>query len=279
MDIVTTKFIPPIKRVDRGKNHWYVDGNGVRIPGVTTILGNGIPKPALINWAANSTAEYAIDNWDELTALPVASRLKTLQGARYEATDKAKKRGTEVHGYGERLVKGEKVKAVPDELRGHCEAYVRFLDRFEVDPVAVEITVVSYEYGYAGTLDLIADLTDDEGNRQRWLLDLKTNEKGIYGETALQLAGYRYAEFYIGEDGKEHPMIPVDRTGAVHITSDDAQLIPTESGRSSLRWLWYAGQVAEFVSAGRDLVYPALEPHNPDAPVARVVYDEAVGDA
>ncbi|WP_078290692.1 hypothetical protein [Mycobacterium sp. D16R24] len=270
---MSTKFIPPIKRVDRGKNHWYVDGNSVRIPGVTTILGNGIPKPALINWAANSTAEYAIDNWDELGELAVAARLKTLQGARYEATDKAKKRGTEVHGYGERLVKGEKVKNVPDELRGHCEAYVRFLDRFEVEPVAVEITVVSYKYGYAGTLDLIADLTDDEGNRQRWLLDLKTNEKGIYGETALQLAGYRYAEYYIDPTGKEVPMIPVDRTGAVHITSDDAQLIPTQSDEMSLRWLWYAAQVGEFVSAGRDLIYPAMQPHNPDAPIARVVYD------
>ncbi len=110
-------------------------------------------------------------------------------------------------------------------------------------------------------------------NRQRWLLDLKTNEKGIYGETALQLAGYRFAQFYIGPDGKELPMIPVDRTGAIQITSDDAQLFPTQSDRTSLRWLWYAGQVAEFVSAGRDLVYPAMEPHNPDAPIARVVYD------
>jgi hypothetical protein len=271
---VTTKFIPPIKRVDRGKNHWYVDGNNTRIPGVTTILGNGVPKPALTNWAANVTAEYAIDNWEELTELAVAARLKTLQGARYESTDRAKKRGTEVHKIGERLVKGEKVKNVPDELRGHCEAYVRFLDRFDVDPVEVELTIVSYKYGYAGTLDLIAWLnTGPNGERELWLLDLKTNEKGIYGETALQLAGYRYAEFYIDADGNEVPMIPVQRTGAVHITSDDAQLIPTQSDEMALRWLWYAGQVGEFVSASRDLIYPALEPHDPDAPIARVVYD------
>lgn len=267
-------FQPPVKRVERGKNHHYVDAHGHRIPGVTTILGNGVPKPALINWAANTTAEAAVDNWDQFGDLPVAARLKALQGARYEKPDKAKKRGTEVHAYGERLVKGESVKGIPDELRGHCEAYVRFLDRFAVEPVLVEVTVVSYKYGYAGTLDLIADLaTGADGAVERWLCDLKTNEKGIYGETALQLAAYRYAQKYLGDDGKEHDMLPVQRTGAIHITSDDAQLIPTTSSEAQLRAFWYAGQVATFVDSSRDLIGAAIQPHNPDAPTARVVYD------
>jgi hypothetical protein len=270
-----TTFTPPVTRKQRGKNHSYVDANGHLIPGVTTILGNGVPKPALINWAASATAEYAVDHWDELGDAPVAARLKTLNGARYETTDKAKKRGTEVHAYGERLVKGESVKGIPDELRGHTEAYVRFLDQFHVDPVLIEATVVSYKYGYAGTLDLIADLaTGDDGAVERWLLDLKTNEKGIYGETALQLAAYRYAEKYLGDDGKEHDMIPVQRTGAIHITSDAAQLIPTTSGEGQLRAFWYAGQVAQFVDSSRDLIGAAIHPHDSDAPVARVVYDQ-----
>jgi hypothetical protein len=270
-----TTFTPPVTRKQRGKNHSYVDANGHRIPGVTTILGNGVPKPALINWAANATAEYAVDHWDRLADLPVAARIKTLQGARYEVTDKAKKRGTEVHGYGERLVKGESIKGVPDELRGHCEGYVRFLDQFQVDPLHVELTVVSYKYGYAGTLDLIADLaTGTGGAMERWLLDLKTNEKGIFGETALQLAAYRYAEKYIGTDGKEHDMPAVQRTGAILISSDGSQLIPTISTIDQLKAFWYAGQVAQFVDSSRDLIGAPIEPFDPDAPVARVVYDE-----
>lgn len=269
-----TKFAPPIRRVDTAKAHYYKDANGHRIPGVTTIIGNGVPKPALINWAANATAEFAVDHWDELGDLPASARLKKLQGARYETTDKAKKRGTEVHGYGERLVKGESIKGIPDELRGHCEGYVRFLDQFQVEPVLVEVTVVSYKYGYAGTLDLIADLnTGEQGVLERWLLDLKTNEKGIFGETALQLAGYRYAEKYVGDDGQEHDMIPVERTGAILIGSSGSQLIPTISGENQLRSLWYAGQTADFVSASRDLIGAAIQPHDPDAPVARVVFD------
>lgn len=268
-----TKFVPPVQRKNRGRTHWYVDGNGNRMPGVTTLLGNGIPKPALINWAANATAEAAVNQWDQLSELRVADRLTTLQRARYEKPDKAKKRGTEVHNLAERLVKGEAVQAIPDEIRGHVEAYVRFLDRYDVEPVLVEVTIVSYKYGYAGTLDLVAWLNTTDG-RQLWLLDIKTNEKGIYGETALQLAGYRYAEFYVGSDGKEHPMPAVERTGAIHVTSDDALLIPTISGEAQLRTLWYAGRVAEFVDNSRDLIGDSIEPFDPAPSTARLVFEE-----
>lgn len=271
---MSAKFVPPIRRVETAKGHYYKDGNGQRIPGVTTMLGDGVPKPALINWAANATAEYAVDHWDRLTELQPSARLKELQGARYAVSDKAKKRGTEVHRYGELLVKGEKVTGVPDELRGHVEAYVRFLDKFEVDPILVEATIVSYRYGYAGTLDLVADLTDDKGQRRRLLLDAKTNEKGIFGETPLQLAAYRYAEFYIDGDGQEQPMIEVEGCGAILISSTDAQLIPCTSGPDQMKSFRIAAAMRDIVSSGRDLVGAAVEPHNPNPSTARVVFEE-----
>lgn len=270
-----TKYIPPIRRIETAKGHYYKDGNGQRIPGVTTIIGGGVPKPALINWAANATAEYAVDKWDELTELAPSARLKTLQGARYETTDKAKKRGTEIHKYGERLVAGQEVGNIPDELRGHCEAYVDFLNAFDVEPVLIEATVVSYKYGFAGTLDLVAWVTNPEtGERELWLLDLKSNEKGIFAETALQLAAYRLAEFYVDADGNEQPMMPVDRTGAVLVNAAGARLIPTISTEQQLRMFWYAGQVRDFVDNGRDLIGAAIEPPNPNPSTARVVWEE-----
>jgi hypothetical protein len=268
-----TKFVPPLQRIDTAKSHYYKDGNGQRIPGVTTVLGDGIPKPALINWAANATAEYAVDNWDALTELQPSARLKELQGARYAVTDKAKKKGTVVHGYAERLVKGEKVDGVPDELRGHVEAYVRFLDEFEVEPIIVEASIVNYRYGYAGTLDLIAELTDpDSGERRRLLLDAKTNEKGIFGETPLQLAAYRFAEFYLDGDGKEKPMIPVDGCGAILISSETAQLIPCQSGPEQMKSFRIAAAMRDIVNNGRDLVGAPVEP--PAQSTARIVYEE-----
>jgi hypothetical protein len=270
-----SKFVPPLRRIDTAKSHYYKDGNGNRIPGVTTILGGGVPQPALINWAANATAEWAIDNFDALTEMTPAQRLKALQGARYETSDRAKKRGTEVHGYAERLVKGEKVEAVPDELRGHVEAYVRFLDKFEVDPIVVEAAIVNYRYGYAGTLDLIAEITDNDGQRRKLLLDAKTNEKGIFGETPLQLAAYRYAEFYLDPDGKEQPMIEVDGCGAILISSEDAQLIPCTAGPEQMKSFRIAQAMRDIVDNGRDLVGAPVEPHDPNPSIARVVYEES----
>ena len=260
---MTEKFVPPFKRRNYGRSHGYVDGNGQKMPGVTSILSDGMPKQALINWAANATAEYAIDNWDELGDQSVAQRLKTLQGARYSVTDKAKRRGTEVHGYAERLVKGEKVTGIPQELRGHVEAYVRFLDEFEVEPVIVEASIASYKYGYAGTLDLVADLTLPKvKERVRGLWDVKTNEKGIYGETALQLAAYRYADVYLDEDGQEQPMadLGITRCGAIHVTSESARLIPTFSDEQTLRFFRYAQQIAQWSASSRDLVGAEVDP-------------------
>jgi hypothetical protein len=269
-----TQFARPMKRHETAKGHYYKDAAGHRIPGVTTILGDGVPKPALINWAANATAEYAVDNWDQLTELGPSERLKTLQGARYKTTDKAKKRGTEVHGYGEKLVKGEKVTGIPSELRGHVESYAGFLDKFDVTPILIEAPVVNYRYGYAGTLDLVAEITDATGERKTLLLDLKTNEKGIFGETALQLAGYRYAEFYLDPVGKELPMMEVDGCGAILINSDGAQLIPTYSGPEQFKSFRIAAAMRDFVNNSRDLVGAAIAPSDPHPTTARIVYEE-----
>jgi hypothetical protein len=147
-----SRFTAPIRRVDTAKGHYYRDAAGARVPGVTTIIGDGVPKPALINWAANATAEYAVDRWDELGALAPAQRLKRLQGARYEAKDRAANRGTEVHKAAEKLLAGQSVQ-VSGEIAGHVEAYARFLDAFKVEPVHVEFSCVSYRWGYAGTDD------------------------------------------------------------------------------------------------------------------------------
>lgn len=257
-----------IRRVNRGKTHHYVDDDGRRIPGVTTILGDGIPKPALINWAANTTIEYAVDHWERLSTLGPSVRTRELSGARYAAKDLAANRGTQVHAMAEKLIHGDRV-AVPDEIAGYVQSYVRFLDEFDVAPALVERTVYSAEHGYCGTLDLIADLLDPDDPepdpalraRKRWLLDIKTNRSGIFGETALQLAAYRYADVWIDEaDGTESEMIEVDAVGAVHVRADGYDLIPVEAGPVQHRLFLYAQQIAKFTATSRELVGESVMP-------------------
>lgn len=253
-------FTPPVRRRNYGRGHGYQDAVGRKVPGVTTIIGDGVPKPALINWAANTTAEYAVDNWTELGELSPSARMKKLQTARYADRDAAANRGTQVHKLAERLVAGDEIE-VPDELAGHVEAYVRFLDDWDVQPVLAEFVVVSHRHGYAGTGDLIADLRHEElpGVTVRWLLDVKTSRSGVFGETGLQLAGYRYADVYMrGQD--EIPMPAVERTGVIHVRADGYDLVPVEAGPEVHRDLLYVQQVKRFVDNSRELVGDALLP-------------------
>ena len=251
-------FTAPARRIDKmafGKpTHYYEDANGKRIPGVTTILNEGLPKPALINWAANATAEAAINRWDELSDMGPADRLKILKAARYEDRDAAAKRGTEVHALAEKLMLGEEI-VVPDELRGHVEAYVRFLDDWGPNPVLTEVTVINYTHGYAGTLDMIFDRGD--GNI---LADIKTTRSGIYGETALQLAAYRYAEIYIGADGQEHDLPDIYDTWAIWVRGDGYSVIPVNTVPSvfdDFRRVAATSRAAKRLSS---YVLPELEP-------------------
>lgn len=241
-----------IRRINRGRSHSYtIDGQ--RADGVTTLLSDGVPKPALINWAANTTAEYAVDHWAELTDLSPSKRLDTLKKARYADLDRAARRGTEVHTLAEQLVRGAEID-VPDELSGHVESYVRFLDEIEPEPLLVETVVAHREWGYAGTLDLVARI---DGSRQPkwpamfqrdavWVLDVKTTRSGIFPDVALQIAMYRHAEVYIGADGTEQPMadLGIEFGGAIHVRADGYDLIPLDTGervfKDALHAIWVA---------------------------------------
>jgi hypothetical protein len=188
--------------------------------------------------------------------------MKTLKGARYAEKDAAARRGTQVHKLAERLVAGEAV-PVPAGLEGHVQSYVRFLDDFDVEPILTEAVIVSHEHRYCGTLDLVADLLDVEqpgGGRVRWLLDVKTTRSGVYGETALQLAGYRYADRWVDDEGTEFDVPSVDRCGVVWVRADGYDLIPVEVGPAQHRQLLYAQQTARFVAESRDLIGEPIIP-------------------
>lgn len=208
-----------IARRNHGAGHSYtIDGE--KVPGVTTILREAFPAPALMEWAGRTTAAYAVDYWDELAALPPTRRLARIDRARFEDRDNAARRGTEVHRLAERLVAGEEVD-VPEELAGHVEAYVGFLDAWKVEPVLVEATVGHRAVRYCGTTDLVADMRAG-GAVERWLLDVKTARSGIFAESALQCCAYARAEVYLEGDGTERPMadLGIERVGAIHVRAD-----------------------------------------------------------
>ena len=231
---------PPTRRVSHGKGHSYFL-DGAKEIGVTTALGEGFPKPALINWAARTTASYAVDHWDELDEMSVTERYRVLEKARYADRDEAGNAGTQVHKLAQALATGAEVE-VPEHLEGHVDAYLKFVEEWQVQELLHEVVVVNRRFRYMGTLDVIGDLAD----KRRWLLDFKTARSGVFAENALQLAGYRNAETYIGADGEEHPMPKVGQCGVVWIRSDGYDLFPLEASDEEFRIFLYALGIARW---------------------------------
>ena len=241
------------RRYGRTGHGYSVDGE--KVPGVTRILDQ-LPKDNLIKWAAEATGKYAINHWGELSDLPPADRLDRLFGARFEKSQPAAKRGTEVHRYAERWNNDEDFDrdTIPEELRGYVEAYIDFYDTMQVRPLegGTELVVANRTHRYCGTADLVGDLPalTYDGElipASRWLLELKTS-KGVWPESALQACAYEHSEVFVDpddpDDERKTEWLQITRCGVVHIESDAWALHPLDTGPEvwefflHLRWLY-----------------------------------------
>jgi hypothetical protein len=249
---------PQTRRVNRGRNHSYILDD-VKVNGVTRWIDEGFPKPGLINWAANVTVDMAEDRWDELVELKPSERRKMLERARWDHRDPAAKRGTDAHALIQRLARGEEVEP-PEQLVGFVDAYLRFVDEWQPRELLVEAPVFSREYGYAGTLDVVAQLADG----QTWLLDWKTGAKGIFSEAAVQLSAYKYCDFVLGPDGTELPMPRIDQAGCVWIRDDSSYaLIPVDAGPDTFAVFGAVQLVARFRTE-MHVIGDEIPPPSPD---------------
>ncbi len=224
----------PIKRVNRGRGHSYtIDGK--KAMGVTTAIGAGWPQPWMGPWSAKTVAQVAVDmEPDDMAALRRQGRdaaIGVLKGAPNRARDTAAARGTEVHKIAEKIIDGSEV-AVPEHLAGHVESVVRFLDEWKVRSLLQEVVVASYKHLYAGTFDLIGELPSGD----RILFDYKTSSS-IKETCALQLAAYRWADYYIAGPDLELPVseIGINDTMAVHIRADGYDVYPLDTGMGVYR--------------------------------------------
>jgi hypothetical protein len=187
------------------------DGTKAVYDSVTAIL-SVVGKPALIQWAANQERELVLEAAANLYEdLPVAGKkmqrpayLTTLQQrlgkarAHQRELAKAAEIGSQVHALIEwnlRTGRGEVAGPEPRIQDKALWAFMAFEDwrkSVDLEPLAIEQTVWSSTYAYAGTLDLYAQLTLPGYGRVRAVIDWKTG-KAIYDEALLQIAAYEYA--------------------------------------------------------------------------------------
>lgn len=255
LTLFSTLFLA-VRRRNHGKGHSYWDGD-TKLDGVTTLLSEGLAKPALINWAANTTTDYAIDHWEELSHDSISDRVKKLRKARFIQRDEAARRGTEVHKLAESLLQGHEVE-VPDELAGHVESYVRFLDQWQPKPVLVETVVASRKWQYAGQLDMVIEITMPDG--RVFIADIKTSRSGIFPETGYQLAAYANAEVYLDENGEEQPMSALGIDGAlgIWVRADGYDVFQVDISQTTFNTFLHIAHVARQTRDNKDLVGQAL---------------------
>lgn len=213
-------------RFSPGGHRYYLTppggGKPEQIPSVTQLL-NILGKPALVRWAARVAADYAINEWDTLAALPLSERHSAIVGSADAVRNRAAVKGTEIHALAEQLLHGQPVDAAPDVLP-KVQAVARFLEGSGLHVVASERRVYSDAdddlglCAYAGTFDVLA-------KHPRYgvlLVDWKTGS-GPWPEMALQLAAYAQAERIV--DGDEDITMPrVDHAAVAMVTPDSVDL-------------------------------------------------------
>lgn len=226
-------------------------------PSVTHILGV-LNKPALVNWAASqerqACVETAADFYGDLARLPKPMDRATFV-AQYESrltktkayqreTQKATDIGSQAHKLIEwsiRKALGQKVGPEPKVVDQAMWAYMAFQDwaaAHTVKPIFVEQGVYHPRLGYAGTLDLYAEV-----DGVRAVVDFKTS-KAIYAEAHLQNVAYQDALIELGHEKPETgyilriPKSLNDPAFEVQVCPSRHELLPVF--RALLRvWMWW----------------------------------------
>lgn len=248
------------KRIQRGKNHSYtIDGE--KADGVTTIIGKGCPKPALVGWASKVVAEHVAsmdaDSFADMKdEFGTDGMVKILKGLPNKLRDEAADRGKRVHTYAEKMLDGRPVDHLVAE-GPYVEAVAMFIEQWKPKVLLQETPVFSRRWKYAGQFDFIADLPDG----RRVLFDWKTTGSGIWPETAMQLAAYRNADFYIGTDGvTEVPMseIGIDECMAVWLRPGAYSVIPVDTSEAVFRAFLHVQYVARVTDTFKQWVHPEV---------------------
>jgi hypothetical protein len=114
------------------------------------------------------------------------------EGKYFREEWKAKgERGTRIHKHLNSWLLGHDIECEPDE-RGYVDALEKFI--VEHDPVLIETeAIVLSEWGYGGTLDLIARMRQGPWEGMTGIIDLKTGAPYSVEHT-LQLCAYRESD-------------------------------------------------------------------------------------
>jgi hypothetical protein len=234
-------------------------------PSVTNILGV-LNKPLLVPWAAKvereASLEAAADLYHDCYGTPKLSRvawISTMQmrmgkvKAHKKILEKAGDIGSQAHNLIEWTIKamlcheaGPSPRISP-KAEWAFAAWERWANSVSFKPILVEQVVYSRTYGFAGTLDLFAEI-----NGKPTVVDWKTG-KAVYAESHLQNAAYRHALREMGHGDPEQgiivrlPKLENDPEFEAVVADDETTSFPIFLHAFEL-WRWAEVKEAEYQS-------------------------------
>lgn len=234
----------PILSEKTSNGRYYTNPNNHKsVPSITNIKGMKHIE-GLKYFYLKACGNYAADNKDKLATLDRNEVFQLVKGAPWApkpVEDNPSKIGDIIHDFIDQDIKrtlagssGPEVDSTvyrdkdgnefesPRIVRNMWRQYGGFVDRYKPKWVDSEFTVWSDTYGYAGTADWSAFI----GNALV-LGDTKTG-KGVYPDTAIQLAALAKADYIIAPDGTQRDMPKFERFGILHVRPMFTRLVPVE---------------------------------------------------
>lgn len=226
------------------------------VPSITTVIGQ--EHKDMTGWAGHMAVTELVQDARLAGAVGSAARLKTLarqaSSAAERFRDAAAARGDRVHNYAEQVTlrelgkphSAEEARAVLAE-----NAETSFADRFDewwelygVTPIAAEVTVWNHTVGYAGTLDLVAEI----GGRL-CIIDFKTKgltrdgrAKPLSESVVMQLVAGMQAEEQLvdAEAGTWEPWTYAEENPILlGVALSEAEVVPLQGQPAALKSHWY----------------------------------------
>lgn len=165
-------------------------GEDAVVPSITTVISRAAVD--LGRWHGWLAAQAVVDDPRLTEAFGSPSKLRTIAreaaGAAERYRDHAAERGDRVHSYCEQVAlqtmgkeadpQGARALLVQHGEEHYAEAFDQWWSAYSPRPLAAEITVWNHTIGYAGTLDLVAEIAG-----KICLIDYKTKGADRNGRT------------------------------------------------------------------------------------------------
>lgn len=243
-------------------------------PSVSTVK-----KASGNDWSFVALRRVAESKIDDLAALDTSERYERLKVTNKVGLERAAQRGTNVHTWFERGLKGEPYGVdplFPDAPgAGYLDAVRDFFATWQPELVACEMVCIDrnlHSYGYGGTTDAVIAI-----DGRKWWVDWKSRGEdsahGAYPEEAAQIAAYARAQYVIveGANGPERIAPPeVDGGLIVSIRPDGCRLYPVDLDKAYEHWTamhaWWVARRSEREPIGKPWAPRKQSTVEPSAP-------------